>query len=177
MMDSRLEVESEYEVGSTFSFRIRQLIEDDTPIGDINKRMEVSLQQPVFNVGFKAPGAKVLVVDDNFMNLKVAGNLLSLYDIRPDFASSGVEAIEKMQQSHYNIVCMDHMMPEMDGIETFNKLKEKDLIPSDTVMLMMTANAVVGAKEQYLNAGFVDYISKPIELERMEEKLRMHLPA
>ena len=176
MMDSHLEVKSEYEVGSTFSFRLTQQIEDDTPIGDINKRMEDSLQQPVFNVGFKAPGARVLVVDDNFMNLKVAGNLLSLYEITPDFASGGVEAIEKMQQNHYDIVCMDHMMPQMDGIETFNKLKEKDLIPSDTIMLMMTANAVVGAKEDYLKVGFTDYISKPIELERMEEKLRMYLP-
>ncbi len=177
MMNSHMEIKSTYGEGSEFSFLLKQEISDDSPIGDINKRLEESRRQAVFSVGFSAPKAKVLVVDDNFMNLKVAKNLMSLYGIEPDLASSGPEAIERMRNNTYHLVCMDHMMPDMDGIETFKKLKEENLIPEETVMLMMTANAVVGAREEYLKAGFADYISKPIELARMEEKLKKYLPA
>ncbi len=176
MMDSRMEVKSIYGEGSEFSFRLNQDIADASPVGDINKRLEESRKQTTVSVGFTAPKAKLLVVDDNFMNLKVAKNLLSLYRIEPDLASSGAEAIEKMRNKTYHVVCMDHMMPEMDGIETFKKLREENLIPGETVMLMMTANAVVGAKESYLSEGFTDYLSKPIELARMEEKLEKYLP-
>ena len=176
MMNSRLEVKSTYGEGSEFSFRLRQDVADPSPIGDINKRLEESRKHTGISVAFSAPDAKVLVVDDNFMNLKVAKNLLGLYGIEPDLASSGAEAVERMRNRTYHIVCMDHMMPEMDGIETFKKLEEEGLIPDETVMLMMTANAVVGARESYLKEGFADYISKPIELVRMEEKLEKYLP-
>ncbi|MBR5377067.1 MAG: response regulator [Lachnospiraceae bacterium] len=176
MMDSRLRIKSTYGEGSEFSFLLWQDIADETPIGDINKRIEESHKQSVISVGFSAPDAKVLVVDDNLMNLKVAKNLLSLYSIEPDLASSGAEAIELIKNKTYHVVCMDHMMPLMDGIETLKKLKEEDLLPKETVVLMMTANAVVGVKESYLKEGFADYISKPIELARMEEKLEKYLP-
>lgn len=177
MMDSRLIIKSTYGVGSDFSFRVWQDIADPTPIGNINERLEESRKQTVPQVRFTAPDAKVLVVDDNFMNLKVAKNLFGLYGISPDLASSGAEAIEYMKKNTYHLVCMDHMMPQMDGIETLKRLKEENLIPEDTVMLMMSANAVKGARENYLSIGFTDYISKPIELERMEQKLETHLPA
>lgn len=177
MMDSRLIIKSTYGVGSDFSFRVWQDIADPTPIGNINERLEESRKQTVPQVRFTAPDAKVLVVDDNFMNLKVAKNLFGLYGISPDLASSGAEAIEYMKKNIYHLVCMDHMMPQMDGIETLKRLKEENLIPEDTVMLMMSANAVKGARENYLSIGFADYISKPIELERMEQKLETHLPA
>ncbi|MBO4374755.1 MAG: response regulator [Lachnospiraceae bacterium] len=176
MMDTKMEIRSTYGEGSEFSFLLGQDIADPTPIGDINKRLEESHRKTVVSVGFSAPGAKVLVVDDNFMNLKVAKNLLSLYGIEPDLASSGSEAIGRMRNRTYHVVCMDHMMPEMDGIETLKKLKEENLIPKETVVLMMSANAVVGARESYLKEGFADYISKPIELVRLEEKLEKYLP-
>ena len=176
MMNSRINVESTYGKGSSFYFVIKQGIADETPIGDIGERMQQEKGDIELKVSFKAPDAKLLIVDDNAMNLKVAGNLLGLYDIHPSFASGGIEAISIMKKEHFNIVCMDHMMPQMDGIETYQKLKEENLIPEDTVMLMMTANAVVGAKEKYLEIGFKDYISKPIEIEKLEEKLLKYLP-
>ncbi|MCR5650890.1 MAG: response regulator [Lachnospiraceae bacterium] len=176
MMNSKLAIKSTYGEGSEFSFLVSQDVADPSPVGDINKRLEESRKKITVTVSFQAPDAKVLVVDDNFMNLKVAKNLLGLYRIEPDAASSGKEAIELMRNKTYHVVCMDHMMPEMDGIETLRKLKEENLIPEETVVIMMTANAVVGAKESYLSEGFADYISKPIELEKMEEKLEKYLP-
>ncbi|MBR4759665.1 MAG: response regulator [Lachnospiraceae bacterium] len=176
MMHSQLNVESTYGEGSSFSFTIRQQIEDATPIGDINRKLTHGKKDSHLRVSFRAPDARILVVDDNSMNLKVAKNLLSLFSITPDLANSGPEAIEKIKQNHYHLVCMDHMMPKMDGIETLHRLQEQHLLPGDTITLMMTANAVVGAKEQYLSEGFADYISKPIELEKMEQKLKKHLP-
>ncbi len=176
MMGSKINVESTYGEGSSFSFTIKQGISDPTPIGNIEDRIKKSRSKIAKKVAFKAPEARILIVDDNSMNLKVAGNLLGLYGIKPDLAGSGAEAISLMKERHYDIVCMDHMMPEMDGIETYNRLKEDNLIPENTVMLMMTANAVVGAREEYLQIGFDDYISKPIEIEKMEEKLVTYLP-
>ena len=119
---------------------------------------------------------EVLVVDDNDMNLKVAKNLLKLFGIVPDLADSGFEAIELMRKEHYNVVFLDHMMPKMDGVETLRLLKKEQLIPDDTKMIVLTANAVLGAKEQYLKDGFDDYLSKPIDVGKLEELLIRTLP-
>ncbi|MCR5281903.1 MAG: response regulator [Lachnospiraceae bacterium] len=176
MMHSELHVESEYGTGSAFSFTIRQEIEDATPVGDISLHTVHSDADSRINVSFRAPDADILVVDDNSMNLKVAKNLLGLFSIKPDLAGSGQEAVERIKHKHYHLICMDHMMPGMDGIETLHLLKDQKLLPHDTVILMMTANAVVGARERYLAEGFRDYISKPIELEKMEQQLKKYLP-
>ena len=176
MMESSLRVESRYGEGSLFYFVIRQRIADGTPIGDYEKRLkEAGISRKKEDV-VSAPSAKVLVVDDNEMNLKVARNLLMLCNIKPDEAASGLETIEKMRRSQYDIVFLDHMMPGMDGIETLKQLKEEKLIPRSTVMIMLTANAVVGARESYLEAGFSDYLSKPIKVKTLVEKLKTYLP-
>ncbi len=174
LMNSKLDVQSVYGIGSTFSFEIVQGIADSTPIGKVrDRRAAVQIgekrKRPVF------PDAKVLVTDDNEMNLKVAKNLLKLFGIKPDLASSGEQTIEIMRKKHYDIVFLDHMMPKMDGIETLKRLRENFLIPADTVMTALTANAVNGAKEKYLKAGFDDYLSKPIETDALEEKLARYL--
>ena len=116
------------------------------------------------------------MVDDNDMNLKVARNLLKLCGIRPEEAASGKETIEYMKENTYDIVFLDHMMPGMDGIETLHRLRESGLIPEETVMIVLTANAVVGARENYLKEGFDDYLSKPVEIKHLVEKLSAHLP-
>ena len=118
-----------------------------------------------------ARNAKVLVVDDNDMNLKVASNLLGLFRIRADLSPSGVDAMEQVAKEHYNLVLLDHMMPEMDGLETLEKMRSENILPEDTKVIALTANAINGAKEEYLNAGFDDYLSKPIEVEALEELL------
>ncbi len=176
MMGSELKVNSEYGKGSSFYFRIRQEIVDDSPIGKYTERFEKTVRQEVSKDYIYAPSARVLVVDDNEMNCKVVKHLLKQNGIVPDFAFSGQECIDKLSVKFYHMVFLDHMMPKMDGIETLNILKEKKLIPEGTVIIALTANAVVGAKEFYLEAGFDDYLSKPIEIEHLEAMLSEYLP-
>ena len=176
MMDSELMVDSEYGVGSKFSFVIKQGIADATPIGDYTQRLLAARKKKEEKKQLKMPWAKVLVVDDNAMNIKVAINFLNLYAIKADTADSGAEAIKLCAGRQYDMIFLDHMMPQMDGIETLEKLKEQKLLPEQTRVIALTANAVIGAKESYLEAGFDDYLSKPIEIEQLEEKLIKYLP-
>jgi len=176
MMGSRLCVESHYGEGSTFSFTITQKIADATPVGDYEKRLKDSMRQRKPEDLLLALDARILLVDDNDMNLKVAKNLLKLCGIKPDMVSSGEQAIEAMREHMYDIVFLDHMMPGLDGIETLHKMREENLIPETTVMIALTANAVVGAREKYLEEGFADYLSKPIELRQLIHILQSYLP-
>ncbi len=177
MMGSELKVSSTYGEGSEFSFTIRQEVTNEEPMGDYSERAANSSEHSGDIIGIYAPKASVLVVDDNEMNLKVAKGLLGLSGIVPDLAVSGAEALRAMREKRYDIVFLDHMMPVMDGIETLAKLREEDLIPDNTVVIALTANAIAGAKESYLNAGFTDYLSKPIEIPSLGSKLRRYLPA
>ena len=176
MMGSRLQVESTYGEGSVFSFTIVQEVFDDTPIGDYEKRLKESAIHKDKDDVIHASNARILVVDDNDMNLKVARNLLKLCGIRPMEASSGEETINRMREDTYDIVFLDHMMPGMDGIETLHRLRKEGLLPEHTVVIALTANAVVGAREAYLKEGFTDYLSKPIEIRHLVEKLMAYLP-
>ena len=175
MMNSRIQVKSEYGKGSIFFFTIQQELEDATPIGDYTKRLDRSRKQKKM-VFFTAPAAKVLVVDDNEMNLKVARNLLGLFGISPKLSESGQDAIEEVKKDYYHIILLDHMMPEMDGKETLNKMKEGHCLTKETKVVALTANAIAGARDEYLEAGFHDYLSKPIELSELEKVLRKWLP-
>ena len=122
------------------------------------------------------PKASILVVDDNDMNRVVAKNLLKQNGIVPDLAESGEEAIEKIKAIKYDIVFLDHMMPKMDGIETFKKLQKENLIGEGTTVIALTANAISGSREKYLALGFDDYMSKPIDSKELESKLEQYIP-
>ena len=176
LMGSRLRVDSVYGEGSVFSFAIEQEVVDGEPIGDYEKRLQESKTHKDKGDTIYAPSARILVVDDNDMNLKVARNLLKLCGIKPQEAVSGEETIEYMGKNTYDIVFLDHMMPGMDGVETLHRLLEGGLVPEETAMIALTANAVVGARETYLKEGFADYLSKPIEIKHLVEKLVAHLP-
>ncbi|MBO5552564.1 MAG: response regulator, partial [Lachnospiraceae bacterium] len=176
LMGSTLNVESVYGEGSCFSFKLCQGIADDTPIGNYKSRLRESYENRSEQKVISAPNARVLVTDDNDINRKVCANLLRLLSIRPDIVSSGMETIERMKSSTYDVVFLDHMMPKMDGIETMKKLREGGLIPKETTVIALTANAVTGAREMYLEAGFDDYLSKPLALKELEEKLLKYLP-
>ncbi len=176
LMDSHINVESTYGQGSVFYFNIVLGIVDPAPIGDFDILAGKSKTLRSENDLISAPHARVLVVDDNSLNLTVAINLLSLCHIHADEATSGAGAIEKMSDNTYDIVFLDHMMPEMDGIETFKELKRRSLIPSDTSMVALTANAVIGSKEIYLNEGFDAYLSKPIVIKDLVDILKKYLP-
>lgn len=176
MMGSSLQVESVYGEGSIFSFRLVQQIVDERPIGRYAGHVESEKREEEQQVHLYAPEARILVTDDNDMNLKVVKNLLKLYGIVPDLASSGFDTVDRLREKSYHIVFLDHMMPRMDGIETLHKLKVDAVLPEDTAVIALTANAVAGAKESYLEAGFDDYLSKPIDVAKLEKRLVQYLP-
>lgn len=173
MMDGTIEVDSVYGEGTTFTVRVLQEISDRTPMGDYSKRLEEKL----VNVSdkkelLKAPGKKVLVVDDVKMNILVFRGLLKGTEIKVDTATSGRECLEKVILNRYDAIFMDHLMPEMDGIETYHRMLELDeCINKKTPVVVLTANAIVGAKEMYLKEGFCDYLSKPVEQNALLEKM------
>ncbi len=175
LMGSQLDVSSEYGRGSEFSFTLRQGVDDVRPIGNYDDYI-VSEGQQSGDASLFLRGARILVVDDHDMNLKVAKNLMKIYGISPDLASSGKEALELVRDKQYDIIFLDHLMSGMDGIETLKRMQEKKLLTKATTVIALTANAVVGARETYLRAGFDDYLSKPIEVEQLEQKLLSYLP-
>ncbi|MCM1155115.1 MAG: ATP-binding protein [Roseburia sp.] len=178
MMGGILEVESEFGKGSVFSFEIPQKIVNREPLGDFQEQYDRSVRNSIsYKEKFIAPLAKILVVDDNAMNLAVAQDLLRKTKLQIDVASSGEECLEMLKRKEYHLICMDHMMPVMDGVQTLQAIRAMEGNPSrDIPVIALTANAVVGAKEFYLDAGFEDYLSKPIEPEKLEEMLITYLP-
>ncbi|MCR5419256.1 MAG: response regulator [Lachnospiraceae bacterium] len=176
MMGSKLSVESEYGKGSEFSFEVEQDILDETPIGDFEQRAKELAEKKDEDSYLYAPKARLLVVDDNELNLKVIKNLLKRGGMDPTLASSGAQALEYLQKETFDVVLLDHMMPHMDGIETLQKARQESLIPDGCSVIALTANAVVGARESYLEAGFDDYLSKPVEVKALESALSRYLP-
>lgn len=127
--------------------------------------------------GFVAPTAHVLVVDDNEMNIRVIAALLEKYEIKVSVAGSGKEALEKIEAMNYDFVFMDHMMPEMDGVETLHRIRGKvgnyyQKVP----VIALTANAIAGMRERFLKDGFADFLEKPVEVSVLERVLRRNLP-
>ena len=175
MMDSKLDVDSKYAIGSTFGFDLSLKVVDPTPVGKIDERRKSIRREKDDTKHIYAPKARILITDDNGMNLKVATNFMKIFGITPVTCSSGTETIEKMRENKFDIVFLDHMMPHMDGIETLDVLKQDNLV-NGAVIIALTANAVVGAEEQYLKAGFDGYLSKPITIEDFEKTLQKYLP-
>ncbi len=178
MMGSSLEVKSEYGKGSCFSFKVKQGIVDNRPIGDLSSALSRSLpEQHKYKVSFTAPDASILVVDDTEMNLTVFKSLLKKTKLNIDTALSGDDALRLTKNKKYNIIFLDHRMPVKDGLQTLAELKAmKDNPNADTPVLCLTANAVSGAKEMYISAGFTDYITKPLDPEKLEKTLVDYLP-
>lgn len=179
LMGSRLEVDSTYGEGSDFYFYLEQQRKDDKVVGeDIKKycKKAKGIKGELSNE-FYAPLARLLVVDDNKVNLKVFKGLLKNNNMQIDTAMSGKECLELMKENHYHIVFLDHLMPDMDGVETLNQAKMlKNSKSQDAVMIVLTANAVAGAREKFLQEGFDDYLSKPISLPLLKEMILKYLP-
>ena len=176
-MGSELVVESEYGVGSVFSFTIVQKIIKDVPMGDIRLAKDnYLLHEESGKEPFSASKAKILVVDDNRVNLKVVKALLKTTKIQVDTASSGEVALEKLQENEYQLVLMDHFMPNMDGVETLHRMRELGEKYSNIPVIALTANVLSGTREKYQNMGFDDFLEKPINVDRMEEMMMSYIP-
>lgn len=154
MMGSKLDVKSVYGQGSTFSFSLEQKCIGKEKMGQFDVHSRAGSQRNIPQRYIYAPEARVLIVDDNKMNLKVAAGLLKRNGIVPDTALSGKECIKLVKENKYHIIFMDHMMPDMDGIETFRRIRGSKLIGNETAVIAMTANAVTGARDNYLLYGF-----------------------
>ncbi|MCX4307273.1 MAG: ATP-binding protein [Acetatifactor sp.] len=178
MMGGRLDVQSVYGKGSAFSFKIVQKVVDREPLGDFEKQYRESLHSiEDYHEKFIAPMGRVLIVDDNAMNLAVAQGLLKGTRLQVDVASSGEECLELIKRKTYHLICMDHMMPVMDGVQTLHAIREMEGNPSrDIPVIALTANAVAGARELYLKEGFQDYLTKPIDADKFENMLIEYLP-
>lgn len=178
LMHGTIEAESEYGVGSVFTVRIPQKVLSDQPIGsfDIKKRIH-SREGQHYESRFMAPAARILVVDDVAMNLKVFVNLLKETQIEIDTAQSGAECIALATKRQYDIIFMDHMMPQLNGIDTLKALRERpDNLNMQTPVVMLTANALSGVEEMYLKEGFSAYLSKPVRGKNLEEMVLRFLP-
>lgn len=177
LMGSRLSAESEYGKGSRFYFELEQGIMDHTPVGDFESRVRRMSEDYISSAGFLAPDVKILSVDDNEVNRKVLRSLLKQTRIQVTDAAGGAECLELVQKNHYDLILLDHMMPEMDGIETLHRMKQLHDYPCEhTPVVVLTANAVSGAKEKYLSEGFDDFLSKPVVPQKLENMIRKMVP-
>ncbi len=178
MMGSHLQVESVYGEGSVFSFDLEQKVVKWDPVGNYEEAFKQSLsERRNYREKFTAPDAKVLVVDDNPINLKVFSGLLSRTMMQIDTAESGEEAVLLYKNKQFDVIFLDHMMPNKDGIETLKEMRGIKGTPNDeTPIICLTANAISGMREMYINAGFDDYITKPINPDRLEMMLLQYLP-
>ena len=165
LMGGEIQVQSEYGVGSVFTVILKQGVASTHKMGSFDEKYRAYIQQEEkISENRVAPSAHVLLVDDVRMNLRVAQGLLSSTLATIDIAGGGEECLKLMHEKKYDIVFLDHMMPGLDGMATLEALKADTTHPNqNTPVIALTANAIVGAKEMYINAGFSDYITKPIQ--------------
>ncbi|MCL1967116.1 MAG: ATP-binding protein [Fibromonadales bacterium] len=176
-MGGDIKVHSEYGKGSTFIVTLPQKIRSHEPFGTIKTAEEHGGEN--MTIKFNAPKAKILIVDDIDTNLKVAEGLMQPYKMKIDLCQSGFAAIEAVKENLYDLVFMDHMMPEMDGIETAKRIREiVGEYPHciNLPIVALTANAVSGTKEMFLSNGFDDFLSKPIDTVKLDSILAKWLP-
>jgi len=177
LMGGTIEVKSVYHKGSTFTISIPQQIVDSTPIGRIDFLAPKTASKEMYRWHIAVPKAQILVVDDNEMNLVVASRLLLSMEAQVDIAYSGKQCLGLTAQKKYDLIFMDHMMPEMDGIEALHRIKSQENgCCQKTPVIVLTANAVSGAREEYQTEGFTDYFVKPVNGKGFEAMLQKHLP-
>lgn len=177
LMHGKLEVESTYQKGSVFRLTIplRTVSERKLELGKVDKDGKLVFRghDRGKHTTFIAPEGRILIIDDNEMNLKVLKFLLKRTKVKVDIGTSGAQCVEQVAKKAYDLVLLDYMMPQMDGIETLRQLEQ---MPEKPIVVALTANAVAGAREMFLKEGFDDYLSKPVEAFRLEEVLLKYLP-
>ncbi len=176
MMGGRIRAESEYGAGSVFTAELKQEVVNGAGIGNFTESLARSQdQREDYRPSLVAPKARLLIVDDNEMNLEVITELLLSTRVGVTTASSGAECLDRLREGKYDLVLLDQMMPGMSGTQTLGEIRKAHLADA-TPVIALTADAIVGAKESYLREGFTDYLSKPIRFEELEAALKKHLP-
>lgn len=176
LMGSELKLESDLGKGSDFYFIVEQGIASEALVGELTdeniNESDIDRTKDVF----VSPDLKVLVVDDNNVNLIVFEKLIGLSKIKPVKAKSGEECIELCKKEKYDIIFLDHMMPGLNGIDTLKILvsDECENMNKETPIIALTANAISGAREMYMEAGFTDFLTKPISIEKLNDMLRKY---
>ena len=177
LMGSELKVKSTYGKGSEFYFVLEQEVLEEQGVGNIETHHEEKAKEiDNYVPQFIAPEAQILVIDDNEMNLRVVQGLLAATEVQIETGTSGVECLEKIRKKHYDLIFLDHMMPQMDGVETLEHIQNEEHLCQGTPVIILTANAILGARETYLEKGFTDYLSKPVAGDALETVLAMYLP-
>ncbi|MCR5823528.1 MAG: response regulator [Lachnospiraceae bacterium] len=176
LMGGELQCESVYGEGSTFRFTVIQKIVDETPVGEFSEK-DGSRDAQGYIPQFVASKARVLVVDDNEMNLLVIKGLLKGTKVKVSTAMSGKECIAMLRSENYHVVLLDHMMPEMDGPETLQKIRAELPERNDVPIIALTANGANDGGSFYKEAGFSDYLAKPVDGEALEKTLKKYMPA
>ena len=171
MMGGKISFESEYQRGTTFIVELEQEIVDKTKIDDLSV---YKAKKKTVDEYFDGSKYEILLVDDNLLNLKVAEKLLKPYNFKISSVRSGLECLNYTKNKKYDLILLDHMMPEMDGIHTLYNLKKRAR-GFDTPVVVLTANVIEGSREMYLREGFCDYLSKPINQVELDNILRKQL--
>jgi len=181
MMDGSLQVDSIYGEGSEFKITVKQTVSDFKPIGSkiassLHKQEYLSTSEKSQMVIREHPDARILIVDDNKMNLVVAKGIMKPYNMKIDTAMGGLEAVEKVQQNEYDLVFMDHMMPEYDGVDTTRMIRDLGGKYKTMPIVALTANALNESRKQLLSAGMQDFLAKPIEKKELDRIINRWLP-
>jgi CheY-like chemotaxis protein len=175
MMDGDISVNSVYGKGTEFIAEMKQPVIDETPVGDFAQNISrLQDQTSVYKPSLTAPSARVLIVDDNDMNLEVIGALLEDTRIHVTMADSGKECLNILKENTFDLILLDQMMPGMSGVQTLAVMKREHLADGVPV-IALTADAIVGARDNYIREGFSDYLSKPVMYEALEAILIKYL--
>ncbi len=177
MMSGTIGVNSKYGEGTTFTAQIKQTVVDATPIGDFVQNLtRMQEYKEEYRPALIAPAARILIVDDNDMNLEVIESLLEDTKMKVTTAESGRECLEILRKDSFDVIFLDQMMPGMSGIRTLEEMK-KEHLADDVPVIALTADAIVGARETYIREGFTDYLTKPVMYQDLEEILLKYLKA
>lgn len=178
LMGGTITVNSVYGEGSMFTVMLKQGVSDHSAIGELTIHNQNTVRKGIYESSFKAPEARILIVDDNELNLEVERKLLIDTDLIIDTVTSGLKALERTLEYRYDVILMDHMMPEMDGIECLEYIRNQTGgLNRATPVIVLTANAGSSNRDLYNRSGFDDYLVKPVSGDALENMLIKYIPS